>query len=160
MKHYILALILWAGFVPGAMKAAEIESLQHIASKLDAQLFDQAFNNCKTEVLKDIVADDLEFYHDKGGKMQGKQAYIRSIESGICQLSYKAIRQLKPEGLSVYPLRNGDDLYGMIVQGRHGFYAQYANSAAPEHTGDARFLIFWALENDKWLMKRVFSYDH
>lgn len=160
MKSFVPLLILAVGVLSPVANASASDDLTAIAHKLDEMLFDQAFNDCDTDVLTQIVADDLEFFHDKSGKMSGKRSFIDSIESGICELPYKATRQLSEAGLTVYPLRKNEELYGLIVQGKHEFFAKYDGKSEREKTSTANFMIYWELQNDKWMMKRVFSYNH
>lgn len=147
----------------GGLSSAHAQTYDELYSEalaLDEVLFEQSFNGCDTSGLTNIIAEDLEFYHDVGGLMRGKQAYIDSIANGICQLEYKASRNLNEESFKVFPLRDNGELYGMIVEGEHSFYAQYAGSFERQHTSDANFFILWFREASGWKMKRVYSFNH
>jgi hypothetical protein len=37
------------------------------------KLWEDAYNNCKMDVMEDIISEDLEFYHDQGGLLTSKQ---------------------------------------------------------------------------------------
>lgn len=147
----------------GSLSSANAQTYDELYSEalaLDQMLFEQSFNGCDTSGLTNIIAEDLEFYHDVGGLMRGKQAYIDSIANGICQLEYKASRELKEGSFKVFPLRDNGELYAMIVEGEHSFYAQYAGSSEQQQTSDANFSILWLKEATGWKMKRVYSFNH
>lgn len=125
----------------------------------DSLLFNASFNTCDTALLKSLVSDDFEFYHDKGGLMGSKSEFIEKTKNGLCRLSYKARRELVEESLEVFPLTKDGVLYGAVQTGRHNFYAKEKDR--PEYlTSTAIFTHVWLLENGNWKLKRVLSYDH
>jgi len=65
---------------PGAKASDELVST---ITALDAALFD-AYNRCDLDKLGSYFADDLEFYHDQGGLMAGKQKTIDAVKNNIC----------------------------------------------------------------------------
>lgn len=160
MKLLLKAVLLCVlGFTP-VTQAQSQDELTNQARELDDILFEQSFNSCKTAELYNIIAEDLEFYHDVGGLMRGKQAYIDSIEQGICTLDYKASRELKEGTFEVFPLRANGEIYAMVVEGEHSFYAQYPDKQEKQHTSDANFSIIWVRDGEHWKMKRVLSFNH
>ena len=62
-----------------------------------------------------MVADDLEFYHDKTGLSVGKQKFLAAIQKNICG---KVRRDLVPGTLEVYPIKG----YGAVELGTHRFH--------------------------------------
>ena len=125
----------------------------------DSLLFNASFNTCNMTELENLVSDDLEFYHDKGGVMGSKAEFIEGTRNGLCKLSYKARRELVEESLEVFPLNKNGVLYGAVQTGRHNFYALEKDK--PEYlTGTAIFTHVWLLENNNWKLKRVLSYNH
>lgn len=121
----------------------------------DSLIFDSSFNTCNLEVLKSLIHNDLEFYHDKAGVISGKDDFIENTKNGLCKSSYKLRRELLEDTLAVFPLHNNKGaLYGAIQKGTHRFYQN------DKKTSIAYFTHLWMLEKDKWLLKRVLSYNH
>ncbi len=115
---------------------------------LDAALFD-AYNRCDLPKFSSLVADDVEFYHDKGGITLGNAALTESIRNNICG---RVTRQLTPGTLKVYHMDN----IGAIEMGSHRFF----ETGNPVATGEADFSMLWIYKNGAWKISRVFSYDH
>jgi hypothetical protein len=116
---------------------------------LDTKLFD-AYNHCDLTTMGALVADDLEFYHDKTGLMVGKQPFLDAIKNNICG---KTQRTLVAGSLEVYPLKG----YGAVEIGVHRFHH-------PEHpemgVGEAKFVTVWRNKDGVWAMTRAISFDH
>lgn len=159
MKRILLGAI-FALTLNQATAAANANGLYETARRLDAVVFDAGYNDCDIETLGTVIAEDLEFYHDQGGPMYCRQAFLDSMRNGICKLDYKARRELVDGSMQVFPLHDDGELYGMIHSGAHRFHAKYPNR--PEHpTGRAKFTMLWLLgENDDWKLSRVLSFDH
>lgn len=136
---------------------------------LDTKLFDAA-NHCDYEKLSAMVDDNLEFYHDQGGLMVGKQAFLESIRKNTCGVM---IRELIPGTLQVYPIKG----YGAMELGTHRFHhpghekefpgardlgmTRFLDPKAPEWSvGEAKFLHIWQLKDGSWKLTRVVSYAH
>lgn len=126
---------------------------------MDSLVFEEGFNKCHLGVYDSIVADDLEFYHDKGGITNGRTAFIASVKNNICGSKNKMQRELVAESMQVYPLYNNNKLYGAIQQGVHRF-SYLENGKWKRGNSTARFIHLWLLENGSWKLKRVLSYDH
>src|SRR5690606_4685059 len=101
----------------------------------------------------------LEFYHDQGGPMFGKQAFLDSMENGICKLDYKARRELIEASFEAFPLYRNGVLYGSIARGQPRFHARYPGKA-DQPTGVAQFSLLWLLEDGEWKLARALSFDH
>jgi len=132
-----------------APKPAE-PSLRETVQALDTQLFD-AYNHCDVEKLSTLVADDLEFYHDKTGLSVGKTKFLADYKLYICG---KVQRSLVASSLEVYPL-NG---YGAVEMGVHRFH--HPDQPVGDVAGEAKFVMLWQNQNGTWKLTRVISYDH
>lgn len=129
---------------------AEKELYRTIAS-LDAALFD-AYNRCDLETFGSYIADDIEFYHDKGGLSDSKQKVVDAVRDNICG---KVRREIVPGTLEVYPIAG----YGAVETGTHRFYDATAGKDAPP-VGIAKFVHIWQYKDGAWKVTRVISYDH
>ncbi|TDK23214.1 nuclear transport factor 2 family protein [Luteimonas aestuarii] len=135
-------------------------SALHVA--IDAQdriVFGQGFNDCDLDALADVVHPQLRFYHDVGGQ-QDRNAFLAAMQANICPASGpKPIRVLDPGSVQVFPLHDGGVLYGAIHSGVHWF--DLREPGKPDvRTGVARFTSVYVLEDGKWWLKDVLSYDH
>nr|WP_305889090.1 nuclear transport factor 2 family protein [Parvularcula maris] len=126
---------------------------------LDGQVFRAAFETCDVAVLKRLMTEDLEFYHDKGGKTDTLDGFIESVVPGCKEQRAgkrpKVDRVLYPETVQVRTL--GD--WGVMQTGKHGFYG-------PDEKGErilyetGLFTHLWKKDGDGWKIARVISYDH
>ena len=136
--------------VPGLDAIKNDQELTQAIAALDKQLFD-AYNTCNLEKLGSLVADDLEFYHDKTGLAVGKQPFLDAIKNNICG---KVTRELVPGTLEVYPLHG----YGAVEIGVHRFYHPWTQDHGV--VGEAKFVTLWQYKDGAWKVTRVLSYDH
>lgn len=158
MMKFIYLLLLMINTV-GITQIKQSDDLFVVLKKLDTELFEQGFNQCHLENLKNIVTDDLEFYHDKGG-FQDKAMFLKSMKDNICSTpNHKPIRKLIADSLAVFPLYKDGVLYAAMQKGIHEFYIKEPNKEIYP-TGVARFTLLWVLNNKVWKLKRIFSYDH
>jgi len=125
------------------------DALYRTIESLDKQLFD-AYNHCDLATLGAMVADDLEFYHDKTGLSVGKAPFIAAIKENICG---KVERTIVPGSMEVYPLQG----YGAVEIGVHRFH----HPTHPEDgVGEAKFISLWQNKGGTWKVTRAISYDH
>lgn len=155
-KIWIVLLFILSQIVYSQVK--NTDELYKTAKKLDSLIFDIGFNKCDLSHYDSIISDDLEFYHDKGGITSGKQAFTASIRYNICSGPNKVKRELDPNSMKVYPLYNNTILYAFIQEAKHEF-SEFSNGKWIKGS-HARFTILWILDDKKWKMKRVLSYDH
>ena len=142
-------LFLFLSLTAFAQSTHQPEALFKTVQSLDSKLFD-AYNHCDLTTLGGMVADDLEFYHDKTGLSVGKAPFIAAIKQNICG---KVERTLVPGSLEVYPL-NG---YGAVEIGVHRFH--HPNN--PEDgVGEAKFVTLWQNKDGVWKLTRAISFDH
>lgn len=109
--------------------------------------WEDAYNNCKLDVINELINEDLEFYHDKGGLSTSKQQLIEALKNNICG---KVKRVLKKGSIEVSAIPG----YGAVEIGMHGF----ANTNEPaSEIRYARFVHVWKLEHGTWSITRVIS---
>ncbi|MEP0393101.1 hypothetical protein [Erythrobacter sp.] len=133
--------------------------LYDIVLQLDAVLFEQGFNQCNMERIKDVTAAEFEFYHDLAGTNGSKASFVDSLDRSVCDNDYRAHRRLLPHTMVVFPMYNGDRLYGAIQTATHEFYAIHPDGRE-ELTDTARLFTLWIKTENGWRMQRSFSYDH
>ncbi len=125
----------------------------------DTVLFDTMFNRCDPAALADLVTADVEFYHDKGGAMIGRDAFVADYQKGCegrkAPDAWRSRRELVAGSAQVYPIPG----VGAVEEGSHVFYERRGDG--PETlVGRARFSILWRLEGGQYRMARTFSIDH
>lgn len=149
MRNAILFLALLpltvaaqSGYVPDDAKLYR-EIIQR-----DSLFFD-AYNHCETKLATyaGFYADDLEFYHDKGGFSNSKKETVDATKRNICG---KVTRHLKPGSIEVYPIKD----WGAIELGEHQFRNKSEPDAAPHYS---KFIIFWRNDNGRWTITKVVS---
>ena len=130
----------------------------------DVRKFDgtywQAFNRCDVAGLAKMNTADLEFYHDVGGLMSGRNQFVSAMKKNICADPQRHVRrEAIADSIRVSPLRNNGKLYGAIISGEHQFYD--VKKGANEYlTGTARFTHVLVLDKGVWKVSRVLSFDH
>lgn len=157
MKNFIVFFFIILPIL-NFCQLAKTDSLYATMLQLDAKIFEKGFNQCDFSFYDAIVANDLEFYHDKGGSLFGKEEFINSMKNGICKSEFKPKRELDLSTFSVYPMENNGKIYSAITEGSH-FFSEL-QSGKRVKGGKAKFSILWLLDNGSWKMKRVFSYNH
>ena len=95
-----------------------------------------------------MIADDVEFYHDKTGLALGRQAVVEGMKNNICG---KVTRELVPGTLEVYPIAK----YGAVEIGIHRFHHPHDHGV-----GEAKFIHLWQNKEGTWKITRVISFDH
>jgi hypothetical protein len=98
-----------------------------------------------------MFAEDLEFYHDKGGLTGFGQTidFMRSTVKNNNGLR----RDLVKGSLEVYPVPD----YGAMEIGSHTFCHLENNK---QDCGTFKFVHIWQKKNGVWKITRVVSYDH
>ncbi len=133
-----------------APKPAASDELRQTVARLDAELF-AAFNAKDVPRLMSYFADDLEFYHDKGGLSdfaQTKESFARLFAQ-----SPDITRTLVPGSLAVYPIKG----YGAMHIGTQRF-CHVENGR--QDCGNSKFVMVWQQQGNTWKITRVVSYDH
>jgi hypothetical protein len=113
---------------------------------MDAR-WEDAYNNCKLDVMEEIINEDLEFYHDRGGLMTSKQKLNEALKVNICG---KVTRILKKGSIEVSPIPG----FGAVEIGLHGFRNVNEPNAEVHYS---RFVHVWKRDGDRWSITRVIS---
>nr|WP_321247643.1 nuclear transport factor 2 family protein [uncultured Psychroserpens sp.] len=161
MKQSINFFLLFFGI--GFSLNAQTDSYSEVYKILkanDSLIFERSFNHCELQHLDQLIPEDFEFYHDKGGLIDSKETFINGMKNGICNPSNttKSTRELVEGSLEVFLLKNNGKLYGALQNGIHKFFETTNGNKVAGSI--AKFSHLWILENDKWVLKRVISYDH
>lgn len=153
----ILALLIFLKSLFSFGQVDEKSNLYQTLKAKDSIIFERSFNKCEIKQLHNIIADNFEFYHDVAG-FETRDAFLKSIKNNICSTPGNMKRELVDNSLKVYPLKNNGVIYGAIQKGKHTF--QEKQNGVLTTTGIADFTHLWILEDNKWKLKRVLSYNH
>jgi ketosteroid isomerase-like protein len=145
----LVAALLSTSFAH-SQTAPSPDALFKTIQSLDTQLFD-AYNHCDLDKFGSLIADDIEFYHDKTGLSRGRPSLVEGIRNNICG---KVTRELVPGTLEVYPIAN----YGAVEIGIHRFH--HPGHEEPGSAGEAKFIHLWQNQDGAWKVTRVISFDH
>lgn len=128
-------------------KVAASDGLYATLYALDQRFF-QAYNTCDMDTQSELLAEDIEFYHDQGGLSTSKAQILKGTKENICG---KVTRTLVPGSLEVSPIAG----YGAAIVGLHKF----ENSTEPEgsKSKECRFAAIWKETNGHWQMTRILS---
>ena len=132
-------------------------------ARADAELFDLFFvQPCDEPRFRSMLADDVEFYHDKDGFVARSAgdfvaAYKQNCAARLDRTAWRSRRELVGASLHVDPVPG----YGAMEAGEHLFYERHGVAGAEKLAGRARFAMVWALGADgKWMLRRVLSFAH
>jgi hypothetical protein len=145
-----LSLLATAQNAPGA-PIAQVEAAE--------KAMWQAYNSCDYAAFGSRLAADVEFYHDLGGVMKGRQAVVDAVRNSICGNPKQKTRREGAGDIKVFPLKQGEQVYGAVVSGSHVFHGKLG-AAAEEPQDKARFTHVWLKKGGAWELSRVLSYDH
>ncbi|PHI18176.1 DUF4440 domain-containing protein [Lewinellaceae bacterium SD302] len=138
-----------------AMPSDSAEISRIILAKDSA--FWTVYNSCDMNAFAEFLTEDLEFYHDKGGLLEGRAALIKTMQDGLCgnTENFSLRREAVTGTVAVFPMTK----IGAIITGEHLFYI---NEKGKEEylDGKARFSHIWRYADGEWRMARVLSYDH
>jgi hypothetical protein len=126
-------------------------------AKLDNELF-EAFNTCKLDKFHELIAEDVEFYHDKGGLTSGRTKFIETVTKrceDLANKSQRSRRELVAGSLEVYPMNN----YGAVQVGTHRFYMT-DRGRKEQLVQVAKFVHLWQNKGGEWRVTRALSFDH
>ncbi len=126
---------------------AESKGLHDTITRMDSLFFD-AYNSCKLDIMESLIADDIEFYHDRGGLTTSKKELLLSLKNNICG---KVSRELLKGSIEVYPIPG----YGAVQMGAHRFH----NNQEPPNTLShySKFVHTWHKVGGQWQLARVIS---
>ncbi|RTQ46305.1 nuclear transport factor 2 family protein [Hymenobacter gummosus] len=141
-----------ASLAPAPPRPPVDAALYRTIAGLDSAMF-VAFNQHDAARLQTFFAEDLEFYHDKGGLSnfeQTMQGFRRLFEQNRTTGLH---RVLVPGTLEVYPIKG----YGAVETYQHRFCHR---ENGRDDCGTFRNMMVWRLQNGQWKITRVVSYDH
>ena len=153
---------LFAALVLGQSQPVVIPeepALTEAIAASDTAIFSVMFNRCDPAALSNLVTEDIEFYHDRGGLTATRAVFVDDYAKDCAGKqapdAFRSRRELVPGTLRVYPIPG----IGAVEEGSHLFYERQGNG--PERlVGRARFSILWRLEDGHWRVARAFSIDH
>jgi len=158
MIEMLLAAATVAPSAPPAMP--EGAALRSSIEARDAELFELFFQGCDPARLRTMLADDLEFYHDKGGFVfRNADAmvsdYAKQCTDRAKPNAWRSRRELVTSSLIVDPVPS----YGAMEAGDHWFYERQGDG--PERlAGKARFAMVWKWQHGQWKLSRILSFAH
>lgn len=117
-----------------------------------------AYNQADPGKMNAFLADDVEFYHDRGGTLIGKPA-LSAVNNEMKPGEENLRRQAVPGTVHFWPMRKGEEIYGVLVTGEHQFFV--VPKGKPEFAvGQAYFTQLMLLQDKSWKITRIFSYEH
>lgn len=130
-------------------------SIEETVRTLDREFWD-AYNTCDLDRMRELLTDDIEFYHDKGGLTVTREALLDSLSEGLCGPGKPTMRrEAATEDAEVFELSD----YGAVIRGRHLFHERHeGGTEVPVER--AQFFHLWKASEDGWKMSRVISFDH
>jgi hypothetical protein len=158
MKTLNILLICILAFSATHAQVSKNSELFLTLKTQDSLLFEKGFNQCDMPYLESVVHKDIIFYHDQSG-IQDRAIFFDNVKKYICGGASKPIRKVDEQSLQVFPMNANSKLYGAIQTGTHRFYRREAGKADIP-TSTAKFTHLYLLENGKWRLKEVLSYDH
>lgn len=126
----------------------------------DTELFELFFRGCDPVRLRTMLADDLEFYHDKVGFVfRNAEAMVADYAKQCAERAkpdaWRSRRELVVSSLIVDPVPG----HGAMEAGDHLFYERRGDG--PEKlVGQARFAMVWKWDGGQWKLSRVLSFGH
>lgn len=156
------AAALAMGAAPVGASAEPIETQESVAADLavlDARLFRAAFEECDMAVVKDLLSDDLEFYHDRDGlSYTSGDAFVADVAKDCATGASGGKRVLVSGSMTTHMI--GD--FGAMQMGRHEFHEILADGSSIAREKGV-FIHMWKRTADNaagWKITRVISYDH
>lgn len=145
--NYLKTIVLFALIpISGLGQVAQDSELYKTISGLDQQYFD-AYNSCDLTIQANLYAEDIRFYHDKGGLSTVKKDIMEAIKNNICD---KVTRTLVKGSLEVHEIPE----YGAVAMGLHSFYNNQEPNAKAK---PSKFIMIWKKTNSYWEIAEVIS---
>ncbi len=161
--RYIFGILGLAMAFSAEAQEPKTSELYLLLKSKDSLLFDAAFNKCDVDTMESLFTEDFEFYHDRGGFTDGREAFLKPTQEDCEKRDPSAPQYSKriliDGSLEVYPLKKDGEIYGAIQHGVHRF--EFLNENKEYQKGDiAKFTHVWMLVDGSWKIKRELSYDH
>lgn len=148
---------------PATVRIPDQPELTRQIEQADAALFQLFFEGeCDVPRFRAMLADDVEFYHDKGGFNVRKPADFVAFFEERCKGhadpdGWNTRRELVRGTLHVDPIPG----WGAMEAGDHVFYEKHGFNGPETLAGTASFAMVWVLGRDgKWRVSRILSYAH
>ena len=146
---YTILLFCW---LPGLLAQS---TLEHEILQQDS-LFWRAYNDYDLAAFAGYLAEDLEFYHDKGGLTRTRDSLVAAFGRRLCATGSNQVERRVVEGsVALYPISD----YGAYLRGTHTFHTM-VDGKEVGGVEEAQFAHLWTREDGRWVMSRVVSYDH
>lgn len=159
MRKFVLVLLSSALLLTGAdTVGAQGKATWAAGLQAADKAYWDAYNRADPDGMNKWLAADVEFYHDRGGKLIGKKA-LSAANEGMRKTGPRLRREAVPGSMRYYPMREGDAIYGAIVNGRHRFYERAAGGKETL-VGEADFSHLVLLQGKEWRIARIFSFEH
>ncbi len=135
-------------------------ALTEVIRARDAEFFRVYFDKCEPALVRAMITDDFEMYHDRGGVVARSAQpfiddYTKSCTEKLKPDAWRSRRELVAASLKVHPVPG----FGAIEEGDHVFYERKGDGPEKK-AGTAHFVQLWASTPDGWKLSRVFSYAH
>ncbi len=145
--EHITLFLAFVSIMNLSMAQVTKESVLYKTLKAMDEKYFTAYNNCDMKTQAEIIAEDVEFYHDQGGLSTSKTEILESIEKNICG---KVTRELVEGSMEVHEIKD----YGAVVLGLHKFYNNQEPNALSK---PSQFVGIWRKKNEDWQMTRIIS---
>jgi hypothetical protein len=153
MKTLMIALAVVAIAMTNAAPPQQLSTDRQLYDEIaraDRVMFD-AFNSRNLDGLMASFTEDLEFYHDKDGRVSF--AEVRGAFDRMFKSPEAPRRELVAGSLRVYPVPN----FGAMQIGSHRF-CHVENGK--DDCGVFDFAMVWQQQGNRWRVTRVLSYGH
>lgn len=157
LRTCLAAALAGAVLAPSAWAAPAPDDWEKSAAAADSAYW-QAYNRADPDGMNAFLADDVEFYHDRGGTLLGKAALSQANEA-MRGAPHRLRREAVPGSVRFAPMRKGEELYGVLVSGEHRFFVT-ADGKPEAPVGRAAFTQLMLLQDGQWRISRIFSYEH
>jgi hypothetical protein len=155
--------MLLATALAAAAAAVTLPPLPEMRAQIaarDAELFTTLFGlDCAPERMRALLADDLEFYHDKDGLVQGADRFVADFQRFCAERqkpgAWRSRREPDVSTMTIDPIPG----VGALHAGTHFFYERQGEGPEKK-VGRASFANLWRLTPSGWRLARVFSYGH
>jgi len=147
MRRILIIVFVLVMTMDGRAQKSDPTLYKQIAH-MDSVLFN-AFNTQDLQTLRSLFADNLEFFHDKGG-LSNYEQNMSALEKLFAQQNGMRRTLVSME---VYPVPG----YGAIQDGTHKFCHE---ENGKNECAVFKFLHVWEKKNNEWKITRVISYDH
>jgi len=149
----LLVFLLTPGTANAQASKPGTKELQDRITALDAAMF-AAYNKCDIDKVATFFAEDLEFYHEKGGLTLTRDATLATMRKNLCGPDSNRVRREPVDGsMEVRPINN----YGAVQTGEHRFYLTQKGQSE-KIDGIGKYVMLWREKDGEWRITRVISY--